>query len=271
MSGSSVVILGLGWVGEPLALTLSESGVPVTGTIRTVAIKEALSARLPNVQLQPWLLGQPIPTQIDDHSTVVITMPPHKVGPEYGARMIELAAQLKLHQPRHVIYLSSTSVYGDALGQCTEATEPKPATAQAQTLLATERMFQQAGFTCVTILRLAGLIGPKRYPGRFLSNQTLSGGGRAVNLVHLNDVVSLLCQLIAEPKAGVFNVVAPDHPSRAAFYQQACRLAGLPLPKILDDQDDGRAVSGALLASTYNYSYQIDDLMAWLVTAAGDV
>lgn len=44
-------------------------------------------------------------------------------------------------------------------------------------------------------LRPAGLYKTQRHPGRFLAGETLEGGGQAVNLVHLDDVVAA-CQLL---------------------------------------------------------------------------
>lgn len=271
MAVPSVVILGLGWVGEPLAKALIARDCVVTGTVRTSEQMLAWQSVCPSVDVVCWQSGQPLPAAVQANTTVIITLPPHKVGADYQAQMVALVQQCADRGIAQLIYLSSTSVYGRALGACTEETIPEPETPQAQALLAVEQACLQAAIPCITVLRLAGLIGPKRYPGRFLSNKPLAGGGRCVNLVHQSDVVALLVAQIFQPESGIFNLVAPDHPTRAAFYQQACQLAGLALPQITDLQDDGRRVSGHKLEQVMHYRYQVADLMAWLITASGDV
>lgn len=271
MAVPSVVILGLGWVGEPLAKALIARESFVTGTVRTSGQMLAWQHDFPLVDVVCWQSGEPLPAAVQTNTTVIITLPPHKVGSDYQAQLGALVQQCADRGIGQLIYLSSTSVYGRAQGVCTEETIPEPETPQAQALLAVEHVCLQAAIPHITVLRLAGLIGPKRYPGRFLSNKPLAGGGRCVNLVHQSDVVALLVALVFQPESGVFNLVAPDHPSRAAFYQQACQLAGLALPQIMDMQDDGRCVSGHKLEQVMHYRYQVADLMAWLITASGDV
>lgn len=267
----SVVILGLGWVGAPLAHALNVRGISVTGTVRSSEHQLVWQQQSPAIHVTEWHCGQPLPAAVQKHATVILTLPPHKVGPDYRLQVCEVVRQCAERGITHLIYLSSTSVYGRAQGECSEETQPEPETPQAETLLAVEQYCQQSSIPHVTVLRLAGLIGPKRYPGRFLSNKPLAGGGRCVNLVHQSDVVALLVALIRQPESGIFNLVAPDHPTRAAFYQQACQLAGLALPQITDMQDDGRRVTGQKLELRMHYQYQVADLMAWLITAAGEV
>lgn len=271
MSMPSVVILGLGWVGAPLARALSIRGIPVTGTVRTPEQQSVWHKDDSVIQVTDWQCGQPLPAAIQAHTTVILTLPPHKVGPDYSILMREVIRQCAERNIAHLIYLSSTSVYGRAQGVCSEETPPEPETPQAQALITVEQYCLQTAIPHVTVLRLAGLIGPKRYPGRFLSNKPLAGGGRCVNLVHQSDVVALLVALVRQPESGIFNLVAPDHPTRAAFYLRACQLAGLALPQITDMQDDGRRVTGDKLELRMHYQYQVADFMTWLITASGEV
>ena len=63
--------------------------------------------------------------------------------------------------------------------------------------------------TSVDILRLAGLVGPGRHPGRF-AGKTAPDGEHGVNLVHLEDVIGAITLLLQAPKGGhIYNICAP--------------------------------------------------------------
>ena len=79
------------------------------------------------------------------------------------------------------------------------------------------------------ILRLAGLVGPSRHPGRFFAGKSAPDGQHVVNLVHLQDVVAAIELLLQAPKGGhIYNLCAPRHPARGLFYPQMARELGLP-------------------------------------------
>ncbi len=81
--------------------------------------------------------------------------------------------------------------------------------------------------TSVDILRLAGLVGPGRHPGRFFAGKTAPDGEHGVNLVHLEDVIGAITLLLQAPKGGhIYNICAPAHPARNVFYPQMARLLG---------------------------------------------
>ena len=52
------------------------------------------------------------------------------------------------------------------------------------------------------ILRLAGLVGPGRHPGRFFAGKSAPDGQHGVNLVHLEDVIGAIELLLQAPKGG---------------------------------------------------------------------
>lgn len=264
MPTNAISIIGLGWLGWPLAKQLVAEGYQVTGTVTTVAKQQRLAVEEPAVSILCWQAEEQLPPSLCA-PVMVITLPPGKLD-DYAVALQTLITRAREGGVCHLIYISSTSVYGEK-GHCDESSPLMPETAQAVSLVQVEQFVQQAGFPFCTILRPSGLFGPGRYPGRFLSGKTLAGGGRVVNLVHQTDVIGVISVLLQQPCNDIFNLAAPDHPTRAQFYGQACQHAGLPLPQFSDMDDDGKLIDGGRVESVLGYHYQVRDLMAWLQSA----
>ena len=62
----------------------------------------------------------------------------------------------------HIVFVSSTSVYGDVTGEVNEVTEPQPSTLSAKQLLESEQLIKNTTEN-YTIIRFAGLIGNGRH------------------------------------------------------------------------------------------------------------
>lgn len=102
-------------------------------------------------------------------------------------------------QPRWVIWVSSTSVYGDTRGAWVDEDSPtEPQTFSGRTLLAAEEVIQQL-LGNHTLVRFSGIYGPGRT--RMIS-QVLAGKGRPAepeqwsNRIHSDDCAGVLTHLI---------------------------------------------------------------------------
>lgn len=136
-----------------------------------------------------------------------------------------------------IIFASSTSVYPPLSGIVDESRCLSFADDRAGVLLDIEQMIMNIPGKDANILRFAGLIGPGRNPGRFLSGkEKVSGASSPVNLVHLDDCVAIIMRLLdVDCRNEIFNVCADKHPAREAFYAHASALSGLPPPKFAPD------------------------------------
>lgn len=112
-------------------------------------------------------------------------------------------------------------------------------------------------FKRVIILRLGGLIGYDRHPGKFLAGKKdLAGAFHPVNLIHRDDVVRILAMMIKKmPQETLYNLVCDHHPSRKEFYTEATKLLGLELPQFNEDLSITGAESNHLLKDEYDYSF----------------
>jgi nucleoside-diphosphate-sugar epimerase len=185
-----VVILGAGTIGRTLAHRLTARGDDVVAVRRSPQPSEArltwLSADLQ--RLEPSTVPGPI-------DAVVLCVAP---GPGDGyASTYPPAARAALslarhHRARHLVYTSSTGVYGERDGAV--VTEASPRQGGPPELLEAEDALLTSGARGVTVLRVAGLYGPGRDPRpRYRDPARLpSGGNHWVNLVHHEDVAAAI-------------------------------------------------------------------------------
>lgn len=266
-----VAIVGLGWLGMPLALSLTARGWQVTGSKTTQDGVEA--ARMCGIEsyvlkLEPELFCEPDDLDaLMNVDALVITLPARRSGPGeafYLQAMQEIVdSALAYHIPR-IIFTSSTSVYGDTSGTVKENSPRNPSTASGRVLKELEDWLHNLPGTSVDILRLAGLVGPARHPGRFFAGKTAPDGQQGVNLVHLEDVISAITLLLQAPKGGhIYNLCAPEHPARAQFYPAMARKLGLPEPQFLDSTpgEKGKVVDGNRICHELGFEYEYPNPM----------
>lgn len=264
-----VAIVGLGWLGMPLAMSLTARGWQVTGTKTTQDGVEA--ARMSGIESYPLRLEPELVCETDDLDALmdvdalVITLPARRSGPEedfYRQAIQEVVdSALAYHVPR-IIFTSSTSVYGDVHGIVKETTPRNPVTASGRILKELEDWLHNLPGTSVDILRLSGLVGPGRHPGRFFAGKTAPDGQQGVNLVHLEDVIAAITLLLQAPKGGhIYNICAPSHPARNVFYPQMARLLGMEPPHFLESQsnDKGKIIDGSRICNELGFEYQYPD------------
>ena len=264
-----VAIVGLGWLGMPLAMSLSAKGWQVTGSKTTVDGVEA--ARMCGIESVELRLEPELVCDTDDLDALmnvdalVITLPARRTGPGetfYLQAVQEIVDSALAHHIPRIIFTSSTSVYGEAEGNVKESSERNPVTGSGRVLKELEDWLHNLPGTQVDILRLAGLVGPGRHPGRFLAGKSAPNGGHGVNLVHLDDVVAAITLLLQAPKGGhIYNICAPVHPARSAFYPVMARQLGLEPPQFRDvaGEGQGKLIDGSRICHELGFEYQYPD------------
>lgn len=226
-----ITIIGCGWLGLPLLESLVKAKHTVWGTGRSDETLEAIATaggKGFRVDLPDNFFGAVFGGQ----DLLVITLPPggRQLGPAaaaaYLAKLLPLSGLLSGAHSPHVIYTSSTGVYGAAAGAVDETKAVSPNTHSGSAVVAAESWLGEQTKR-LTILRLAGLIGPGREPGNFYAGRVVPQADAPVNLVHRDDVIAAFHTLLqAGLPAGIFNVCAADHPSKGDFYDEAAKQIG---------------------------------------------
>jgi nucleoside-diphosphate-sugar epimerase len=228
----SILIIGCGYVGVPLAKAWIRKGHPVYGTTRSAARRDLLKKE----GIQPLLLDllQP-PLQLPEADLIYLLVAGSQ-DETLTQGMSNLLAALKGRPPKKMIYSSSTGVYGDHQGEWVEETSERRAHHPAGLrLIRTEEILfsaaKQTRFPGI-VARLSGIYGPRRIPGRDL---VLKGGPLVgepdayLNLIHLDDLVHLLIAAAIRGKIGESYLFSDARPVlRKEYYRFLAERLGLP-------------------------------------------
>ncbi len=260
-------VLGCGWMGLPLAKFLVEKNNRVKGS----TTREEKRAYLEEQGIEPYciklyphrIIGDI--AQFADTDVMILNFPPgrykHEISVSFPATVARLLEGIRQQPPRHLLFVSSLSVYGDSSYTVTEESPTFPMRQSGVALVEVEELLQKSGIP-MTILRMGGLVGYNRRPGRFLAGRkNLIQANAPVNLVHLDDCIHVIWEIIQQKRWGeVFNVCADAHPSRKEFYTFAATKMGLPVPTFSDQQTEGgKYVSNEKLKKSLNFSFQYAD------------
>lgn len=259
-----ISILGCGWLGLPLAEHLIQKGYSVRGSTTSapkISDFEAIGIAPFVIDLLPDFISGDYETFLQKSRTLIIAIPPKL----RGENPVSFVAKIKTFVQKgilnseieQVLFISSTSVYGEDIITVTEETIEKPETVSGIELLETEHYLQQQTAFKTTVLRFGGLIGDTRNPAKFISGKSNVPNPQApINLIHQEDCIGIITALIEQGIWGEkFNAVAPHHPSRKEYYEAKTRALGLPLPEFEDNERPGKKIDSSKLISKLNYRF----------------
>ena len=278
----SVSIVGCGWLGQALAKRLLVEKIQLLASYQSQSTREKLdSLQIPSTPLTlPVALHDndlQTSTTVDkalfQHDVLVIAIPPQlkKAKLDYPLKIQQLVKLAELGQTKKIILLNSTAIYNGLIGKIGESARLNRHAEKVEILLAAEQAVQVFSKQ-VCILRLAGLVGPNRHPGKFLqSNRLFENANAQVNLVHQTDVVNIIKKLIEDTKGElrtIYNVVSGTNTNREHYYQVAAKAMGLAAPRFeqAQDSDVGKQIVGDKLRNELDYQYVYDDLLHWAST-----
>ncbi|MGF1736068.1 SDR family oxidoreductase [Photobacterium satsumensis] len=254
---NKISICGCGWFGLPLAKHFVALGIETWGSKQDTEKAKALAeSGIQGIALSlPQSLEEPtaITPQIKpffNTDLLVINVPIGRgegAADDFIASIKQLSDTAKRLGCQKVVFISTTSVYGTCEGVIEETVEPCPDTLSGKAHLAIEQYLLAEWGSKAVILRFAGLIGPNRHPVRFLSGrQGIENGRDRVNLVHLDDCITAISQLVSQwPQQQVLHLASSQHPTRQEYYCKMAQLAGLPLPVFTDSIDRNSKVIDA--------------------------
>ena len=214
-----------------------------------------------SISLAPLSVKGKIGQFLSDVDVLVINVPPKLRGGQgesYVDKMLALQQELAVSNIRHVVFVSSTSVYGEVPGSVTEETTPVPSTLSGKQLLISESTFKDTPGINTTILRFGGLIGADRHPVYRLSGkENLANGGHPINLIHLDDCIGIIKSIV---KNGwwneTFNAVYPSHPTKEAYYTSEALKRKLPPPTYLPSKGElGKKIESRKLIHVKKYRF----------------
>lgn len=263
-----VSIIGLGWLGLPLAHHLKSLGIEVVGSTTSSDKQSRIQPEgIPAVQfeLNPFPQGKGFQA-LFEAGILVVNIPPRSrtQGADFYLEQLKFLRSMIDQSPiKKVIFVSSTGIYPE-IPKKEEYTEISPLSLENcgnQTLLKAEEMMEKDRGFDLTIVRFGGLMGGERIPGKYFAGKENVAGHTRVNFIHRNDAVGMLAWIIEKGLWNeVFNGVAPIHSLRKDIYERNHQDLGFPLPASYQQGTHGndRLIFGKKIIS-YGYQFQYPD------------
>jgi len=174
---------------------------------------------------------------------------------------IGLLKEIENSEVEKVLFVSSTSVYENKNKTISESDGDE---LTQSPLLIIENLFRNSNKVKTTIVRLGGLIGYSRNPGKFFSKgRIIRNPDSNVNLIHRDDCIGIISQIVEQDVWGeVFNCCADTHPTKREFYTNATQSIGFPVPKFEDSGSVSfKIISNQKVKRILNYEFLHPDLM----------
>jgi nucleoside-diphosphate-sugar epimerase len=266
---TQISILGCGWLGLPLAKALLKNDFSVKGSTTSV---EKLSV-LKNSGIQPYLISLSedetvgnLNDFLENSKILIIDIPPKlrgSVTENFVSKIKNVIPFIEKSSVENVIFISSTSVYGEDNLEVTEETELNPDTESGKQLVQTEQLLQCNPNFKTTILRFGGLIGEDRHPIKFLAGRkNIETPDAPINLIHQDDCIGIILEILQQTqneewnRNETFNAVAPFHPSRKDYYTQKAIEFNLALPEFNSENlTFGKTIASSKIEKVLGYTF----------------
>ena len=259
-----ISILGCGWLGIPLAEALIKNGFSVSGSTTSI---EKISL-LQNLGVEPFLLsieGKEIKGDVlsflKESSVLIIDIPPKLRGnlaDNFVEKIAVLIPFIEKSNVKKVLFVSSTSVYGDSNKTVFETTIPFPESENGKQLLASEKLLKENKNFKTSVIRFGGLIGKDRHPVTFLAGRNnLENPNAPINLIHLDDCIGIILKILKSNFWNeTLNAVAPFHPNREEYYTKKAKEFNIEPPIFNHSKPSiGKTIVSDLLENVLKYHF----------------
>lgn len=271
-----ISILGCGWLGLPLAKSLLSKGYEVKGSTTSESKLEVLkNAGISPFQIQleeNKIIGKMVEF-LKETDVLIIDIPPGlrretstSLEMTFVNKIKNLIPHIEKSGIQKVVFVSSTSVYSDGfpIVEITEKTKPNPDTESGKQLVIAETLLQSNAHFKTTVIRFGGLLGEDRHPVKFLAGRTnVENPDAPVNMIEREDCIGIIERALDFVRDDnwewnqTFNAVAPQHPTRKAYYHKKAEILNLPLPTFAENSESkGKIISSKKVETILGYSFQ---------------
>ncbi len=273
---NKISILGCGWLGLPLAKTLLSKGYEIKGSTTSENKLDVLknAGILPfQIQLEKHQIIGNMEDFLKETDVLVIDIPPglrreisSSLEMTFVNKIKTLIPFIEKSEIQKVVFVSSTSVYGDSfpIVEITEETKPNPDTESGKQLVIAETLLQSNPHFKTTVIRFGGLLGDDRHPVKFLAGRTyVENPDALVNMIQREDCIGIIEEILKQVQHDnwewnqTFNAVAPQHPTRKSYYHKKAEILNLPLPTFAENSESkGKIISSEKVETILGYSFQ---------------
>jgi len=261
---NKICIIGLGWLGLPLAHSLVNKGYEVSGSIRDESKLDVIKSKTINIFLLNIRNGD-IEYSIPDlniFDTYIINIPPNYRDKEnYSDNISSLLNDISFD--KKIIFISSTSVYTGNNGEIDDETMPVADSLRAKQILNTEKLITK--YKKFSIIRFGGLIGMGRNPANFFnSSKAINQAGQFVNMIHLDDCIGVISLILEKLDSDNYNYTInacmPQRRTKKEFYSIANKLLSKSVPNFSDERDYlQKKINPKYLIENLKYNFEFKD------------
>jgi nucleoside-diphosphate-sugar epimerase len=249
----NVSVLGCGWLGKSLAISLLDAGYSVKGSTTSEEKLDLLEMN----NIQPFIIDISSFEEFDDflNTDILIIAITSKDIDGFD----NLISQIQESSIQKVIFISSTSVYGLLNKVMTEEDD-----VLKTPLLEIENLFRENTFFETTIIRFAGLFGDERHPSNWFKNgRKIPQPKGFVNMIHKEDCIEIIHEVIAKNCWNqTFNACSNQHPTRREFYTIAKLSSDFEVPEFEENEVyQWKIISSKKVQRVLDYTFIHDDLL----------
>ena len=267
---NTISILGCGWLGTALGKSMIRKGWKVKGSSSSnTSYNELEKTGISTfyIKVKPRSISMDY-SSFFNTDVLVLSIPPTRtdcVEESYPQKIEQVIKKIVEIGIIKVLFISSTSVYEEQNREVREGDEGVPEKSAGKALLTAEKLLTENPAFQTTVLRFGGLIGYDRNPARFVQHRNAVNGKIPVNLIHRDDCVNIITQIVELNIWGeVFNAVSPEHPLKEEFYAKAAKISELPVPAFTDEPADFKIVNSDKLIQALDYRFAYNSPMDYL-------
>ena len=220
-------ILGAGWLGFELAKVLkSKYKIKVSSRNiekQKIYEEEGFTSYILNENNLNFL------DQLLDTNYLFINYPPSKFE-NYLDFLGKIYNHQKIKDIEKIIFISSTSIYPNILGNFDEKYEITDSSSKI--VFDAEKFIKNKSNI---IFRVSALVGDNRYFGKRSANKIVEFPDSLINFVHRNDVISATKFVIENNLIGIFNLCSKEHPTKKEIYSFNSKKYNFDIPIFLDN------------------------------------
>ena len=249
----TVSILGCGWLGKSLAISLLDEGYILKGSTTSEEKLDLLEVN----NIEPFIIDITSFEEFDDflNSDILIIAITSKDIDGFE----NLISQIENSSIQKVIFISSTSVYGSLNKVMTEEDEVLKIP-----LSEIENLFRENTFFETTIIRFAGLFGDERHPSNWFRNgRKIPQPKGFVNMIHKEDCIEIIHEIIDQNCWNqTFNACSNHHPTRREFYTIAKLSSDFEVPEFEENEVyEWKIISSKKIQKFLEYTFIYDNLL----------
>lgn len=259
----NILILGCGWLGKQMIPYFSNRNYQCYASSTNLTNAESIGSLGANSfvaafgqENSPHLADSALKKIKDITFDAVVISVPVKRNDSLSQvqlkadQLVDFLTRINL---KKIIHLSSIGIYKSKSGIINEESEVH----KESGLFLMEETLRKA-IPDGIFIRLGGLFGLNRIPGKYFSNSSTNLGEEHANYIHAVDAIQVLYKICESSSLeGTFNLVAPEHPLKKEVYEAMIKKYKIgPITYLPGNCIQKRVSSKKLIqALTFTYTY----------------